>query len=158
MVAHSSLARDLPGPKKWPVRLQTRRALLTKEVSAMEKFECADFACEAEWAGDGSAVISVRGELDMHTSEELAELLGRLHERGITDHLVVDLSECAFMDSIGLSVLISAQHVAKSRLNLVVTHKALRRVLTVTGFANIFTLHETKDEALEELRRQVGNL
>ena len=121
-------------------------------------FERAEFACDAESIGDASAIVAVRGELDMHTSEELAALLGRLHERGITDHLVVDLSECAFIDSIGLSVLIRAQHLAKSPLNVVVTQAALRRVLSVTGLASIFALHETKAGALEELERRVGTL
>jgi anti-anti-sigma factor len=124
----------------------------------VEKFECGDFACGAERVGDASAIVAVRGELDMHTSEELAELLGRLHERGITDHLVFDLSECAFIDSIGLSVLIRAQHMAKSPLNIVVTHEALRRVLSVTGLASLFKLHETEAGALDELEREVGAL
>ena len=124
----------------------------------MEKFECADFACGAEWVGDSSAVVSMRGELDMHTSEELGELLDRLHERGITDHLVIDLSECTFIDSIGLSVLIRAQHMAKSPLNIVVSGDALRRVLSVTGLASIFMLHETRVEALDELQQRVGAL
>lgn len=124
----------------------------------MQEFERAGFACGAQPVGDASAVVTVRGELDMHTSEELAALLGRLHERGITDHLVVDLSECVFIDSIGLSVLIKAQHLAKSPLNIVVTQEALRRVLSVTGLASLFALHETKAAALEELERQVGTL
>lgn len=124
----------------------------------MERFECADFACGATWVGAASAIVAVRGELDMHASEELAELLDRLRERGITDHLVVDLSECAFVDSIGLSVLIRAQHIAKSPLNVIVNNDALRRVLSVTGLASLFILHETEAEALDELQRQVGAL
>ena len=124
----------------------------------MEKFECADFACGAEWVGEASAVATVRGELDMHTSEELSELLDELHERGITEHLVIDLSGCTFIDSIGLSVLIRAQHVSKSPLNVVVNKDPLRRVLSVTGLASVFRLHETKAEALDELRRQFGSL
>lgn len=124
----------------------------------LETFACADFECGAEWIGDSSAVVAVHGELDMHTSEELVELLDRLQERGITDHLIVDLNECTFIDSIGLSVLIRAHHTAKSQLNIVVGNDALRRVLSVTGLANVFTLHKTRDEALDELRRQVGAL
>jgi len=122
------------------------------------QFECAGFRCGAESVGAASAVVAVRGELDMHTSEELAELLDGLHERGITDRLVIDLSECTFMDSIGLSVIIRAQHMARSPLNVVVNNDALRRVLSVTGLDSIFTLHETEAGALDELERQVGNL
>ena len=124
----------------------------------MEEFKCGEFTCAAERVGETSAIVAIRGELDMHTSEEVGHLLGILHERGIADHLVVDLTGCAFIDSIGLSVLIAAQHAAKSPLNVVVTHEALRRVLSVTGLGSIFTLHETKAEALEELQRQVGAL
>jgi anti-anti-sigma factor len=124
----------------------------------MEEFKCGEFACAAERVGEGSVVVAISGELDMHNSEEVGHLLGSLHERGITDHLIIDLTDCTFIDSIGLSVLIRAQHMAKSPLNVVVTHQALRRVLSVTGLSSIFALHETKADALDELQRQVGTL
>ncbi len=124
----------------------------------MEEFRCGDFACATEWVGGSSAVVVIRGEFDMHTSEDVGHVLSSLHERGISDHLVFDLTDCTFIDSIGLSVLIGAQHAVKAPLNVVVTHEALRRVLSVTGLTSIFALHETKAEALDELRRQVGAL
>ena len=124
----------------------------------MEEFKCGDFTCATEWVGESSVVVAVRGELDMHTSEEVGHMLNTLQDLGVGDHLAIDLTDCAFIDSIGLSVLIEAQHVAKSPLNIVVTHEALRRVLSVTGLASIFMLHETKAEALGELERQVGAL
>jgi anti-sigma B factor antagonist len=131
---------------------------MNEERCMTEEFKCGQFTCGTEWAGDSSAVLVVTGELDMHNSEDVSHELDRLHERGIHDHLIVDMTECAFIDSIGLSVLISAQHRAKSPLNIVVTDQTLRKVLTVTGLASIFTLHETRDEALQELKRRVGAL
>ena len=123
-----------------------------------EDFRCGQFVCGTERVGSNSAVLVVTGEFDMHNSEDVRHELERLHESGIDDQLVVDLTKCDFIDSIGLSVLISAQHRAKSPLNIVVTHEALRRVLTVTGLASIFTLHETRAQALQELERRVGAL
>jgi anti-sigma B factor antagonist len=124
----------------------------------MEEFPCGDFTCDAERVGDRSAVLVIRGELDMHNSDDVNHVLDRLQEGGMGDHLIVDLTGCTFIDSIGLSVLIAAQHVARSPLNIVVTSEALRKVLSVTGLDSIFRLHETKAEALEELERQIGEL
>jgi anti-sigma B factor antagonist len=118
-----------------------------------EKFTCGDFTCGTEWIGDGCAVLAVSGELDMHNSDEVNEVLDRLHERGVSDRLILDLTACTFIDSIGLSVLISAQHRARSPLNVVVTSEALRRVLSITGLTSLFSLHETKAEAVEALER-----
>jgi anti-sigma B factor antagonist len=123
-----------------------------------EEFTCGDFTCGAEWIGDSSAVLEISGELDMHNADEVNHVLDRLDERGISDHLVVDLTGCSFIDSIGLSVLIGAQHRARSPLNLVVTNESLRRVFSITGLTGLFTLHETKIEAIEALVRQVGAL
>lgn len=120
-----------------------------------EEFRCGEFMCGTEWAGDRAAVLVVKGELDMHNSEDVSHELDRLHVRGIGDHLVVDLTQCGFIDSIGLSVLISAQHRAKSPLNVVVANEPLRRVLTVTGLTGIFTVHETRAAALRELDRRM---
>jgi anti-anti-sigma factor len=116
------------------------------------------FSCAAEWIGDSSAIIEVNGELDMHNADAVNHVLDRLDERGISDHLIVDLTSCSFIDSIGLSVLIGAQHRAKSPLNVVVTDEGLRRVLSITGLTSLFVLHETRTEAVEALVRRVGTL
>jgi anti-anti-sigma factor len=118
----------------------------------------AGFWCDVKRVGKRSTVVAVGGDLDMHTSEELVELMAGLHDRGASDHLVFDLSECTFIDSIGLSVLIRAQHLAKSPLHIVVSDEGLRRVLSVTGLAAIFKLYETESEALADLDGQPGDV
>jgi anti-anti-sigma factor len=117
-----------------------------------------DFTCGAEWIGDSSAVLEISGEFDMHNADGVNQVLDRLHERGISGRLVVDLTRCSFIDSIGLSVLIGAQHKARSPLNVVVTDQALRRVLSITGLTSLFMLHETRAEAIAALVRRVGAL
>jgi anti-sigma B factor antagonist len=112
------------------------------------------FECTAEWMGDSSAAITVVGELDLHTSARLRAVLDEVRERGITDHLVVDLSECTFLDSTGLGLLVKAQRQAESPLNVVVTHSEVRKVLGVTALDSMFILHDTREDAVEALRQQ----
>jgi anti-sigma B factor antagonist len=90
-----------------------------------------------------TAVLAVRGEIDTLTvpafnaaTEELLTTSGEI--------LVMDLSDVRFLASSGLAVLISAAHRAEDRgirLRLVVTSRALRRPLEITGTAPLFDLH-----------------
>jgi anti-sigma B factor antagonist len=118
----------------------------------------AEFKCDHEWVGDSSAVITVKGEVDLHTSAQLRAVLDDVREKDITDHLVVDLSACDFLDSTGLGALVAAQRQAESPLNVVVTHPQVRQVLSVTSLDSVFHLHETRAEALAALERQMGSL
>ena len=54
----------------------------------------------------GDRLIIVHGELDIATAPRLAALLTRLRQR--RHPVVLDLSEVAFMDSSGLTVLVEA--------------------------------------------------
>ncbi len=115
-----------------------------------------EFVCHGEWVGDSSAVVTIEGELDLSTAIQLRECLEGLHERGITDHLVVDLSSCSFIDSTGLGLLADAQRRAESPLNVVATEPQILQALTVTALDSLFAVHGTRESALEALRRKVG--
>jgi anti-sigma B factor antagonist len=90
-----------------------------------------------------TVVLAVRGEIDTLTApaftaatEELLTAQGEV--------LVMDLAEVRFLASSGLAVLISAAHRAEERgvrLQLVVTNRAVRRPLEITGTAPLFDLH-----------------
>jgi anti-sigma B factor antagonist len=116
------------------------------------------FSCRAEWVGDSSAVITVVGEVDLHTTSRLQDVLDEVREKDITDHLVVDLSGCTFLDSTGLGALVKAQRQAESALNVVVREPQVRKALTVTSLDSVFNLHDTLEDALDALRRQMGEL
>ncbi len=51
--------------------------------------------------------VRVRGELDIATAPALANLLSKLIDGGSAD-LTIDLSDCEFIDSAGLSAIVSA--------------------------------------------------
>jgi anti-sigma B factor antagonist len=116
------------------------------------------FSCHGQWIGDSSAVVTLEGELDLSTAVQLRECLRGLHERGITDHLVVDLSGCTFIDSTGLGLLVEAQMRAESPLNVVATERQILQALSVTALDSLFVIHETREAALAALRREVGEL
>src|SRR5919109_3914865 len=90
-----------------------------------------------------TVVLVVRGEIDTLTApaftaatEELLTSSGEI--------LVMDLTEVRFLASSGLAVLISAAHRAEDRgirLRLVITSRAVRRPLEITGTAALFDLY-----------------
>lgn len=111
------------------------------------------FACEADQAGGGVTVVAVQGELDMYTAPRLQEVLREVASRHAGDRLVVDLTECGFMDSTALSVLIAVNKRAAAPLDLV-AHVGALRVLTVSGLQEVFRIHKTREAALQALRHE----
>lgn len=95
-------------------------------------------------------VVSVNGDLDLHTSPRLeAELLG-LREDGAMK-VIVDLVDVPFIDSTGLGVLVRAAK--QARLNrgcliLVSNDPRTLRVLEITGLNRVFTIERSLADAV----------
>jgi anti-sigma B factor antagonist len=84
---------------------------------------------------NGQAVIALRGELDMDSAPQLAEFLGPFLNDGPAE-IILDLSGLYFMDSSGLSVLVTAQTTLNSQeRHLIVrsVNSSPRRVFDITG-------------------------
>ena len=97
--------------------------------------------------GERHSVVHVKGEVDLATAPELHEVLAGF---GPADGpLIVDLSDVAFLDSSGLSVLVRChQHLAEGGgLRLVVTRPTTLRVLDATGLAEVLDVYATLDDA-----------
>ena len=56
--------------------------------------------------GDGSATVSLEGELDLATADLVEEALRGVEEQATS--VVIDLRELEFIDSTGLSVMLEA--------------------------------------------------
>lgn len=99
---------------------------------------------------DGAAsIVAVHGEVDVHTAPRLASALEAALEAG--DWVVVDCSGVPFMDSTGLSVFVAARNQAESRgsrMGIVVTEPAVRRVFAITGLDTVMGIHESLASAL----------
>ncbi|MCW1968471.1 MAG: STAS domain-containing protein [Anaerolineae bacterium] len=96
-------------------------------------------------------VLSPVGAIDPLTAPTLRENLTRLLDDGVTG-LIIDLSQVSFMDSAGMSVLVTALKRARAaggNVKLVWPKSdAAKRILTLTKFDQVFALTNTADEAL----------
>jgi anti-sigma B factor antagonist len=119
----------------------------------------APFEASVAEVENGVRVIEVRGELDLSTAPDLE---GPLDEAVAGDHgsVLLDLSECEFIDSTGIALIVRAwQRVdARSdngdggRVVLCSGNDQVRRVLEVTGLESSIAIFATRDEALAALR------
>jgi anti-sigma B factor antagonist len=97
----------------------------------------------------GWKIVVVEGEIDLSTAPALRQMLTAEADGG-AHHVAVDLRSVGFMDSMGLGVLIGARRrltEGGGDLALVCVGGPVRRVLDVSGLADIFTI-VASDEAL----------
>ena len=115
-----------------------------------------DFEVSSHVAENGVRVLSVRGELDLQTADGLRR---RLPERfTVTAPAVLDLTECGFMDSTGISVIVVACRQAESDghpgLVLVApSGSQVRTVLRLTGLDSRLPVLETREAAVQTVSR-----
>jgi anti-sigma B factor antagonist len=99
---------------------------------------------------DGVAVVTARGELDLGSAPHLRDVaLGRLMAGDRL--LVLDLSDVAFIDSIGLGTLVAILRRARALggdVSVVVTLERVRRPFEVTGLDGVFAMHDDVDAAV----------
>ncbi len=95
-------------------------------------------------------VLSVGGEIDVYTADQLRERLVKLDEGGCA-RIVVDMEEVDFLDSTGLGVLVGGlkrARLAGGTLALVCTQPKILKIFRITGLEKIFGIHASVDEAL----------
>lgn len=117
------------------------------KVSAMNT---GDFNIDQQVNEEGICVVTVRGELDVHTAPQLSEALTVAGGSGSA--VIVDCSGVPFMDSTGLSVFVAARNrmdEVGSSLGIVVTEPAVRKVFTITGLDSVMAIHESLEAALK---------
>ncbi len=113
----------------------------------------ANFRVETESLDDMGAV-NVWGELDQATAPELRRALDQVNGAG-NSSVFVDLSDCEFIDSTGLSLLVEVQReLAEANRGFAVCcpRAEVRRLLELTGIDSAVGLFETRDEAIASLR------
>lgn len=99
---------------------------------------------------EGAAVVTVAGELDLHTAPRLREALLPLTETPGAI-VVVDLSEVPFLDSSGLSVFVVALKRLREQggsLRLVAPSARVVKVFTITGLDAAIPIHPDLSGAL----------
>lgn len=110
----------------------------------------ADFHLDVERRAGGHTVVSVGGDVDLHSGGSLRDRLATVaaeREARVT----VDLTNATFLDSMALGVLLAARkHFADAgaALDLVVATPEIRRVLEITMLDRVFEIHPSRAEAL----------
>jgi anti-sigma B factor antagonist len=107
-----------------------------------------DVEVTRETLPEGAVVVRVEGELDMATSADFEEKLGD-SEPG--RRLVIDLTECTFLDSSAVRVLVSTARAAgesQGEVSLVANDPGILRVLEIAGVDTMLPVHSTLDAAI----------
>ena len=118
-------------------------------ITVQEQLAAEQFAVEAR-TNRRTALVALRGELDLVTVSKVAEVLDGLEPRadGVR-HVVLDLRGLTFMDLTGLHELIRQNEFARSnRHNLAVVRgtDAIQRVLELTGVDDMLVLVDDPDD------------
>lgn len=96
------------------------------------------------------AIVRAQGEIDVFTAPGLDAELDGLIADGNT-HLVIDLSQVAFLDSTGLGVVVKIlKHTREAGgwLRLVVTSGRIRKIFEITGLDVVIPIFDTTPEAV----------
>ena len=117
--------------------------------SVAERLAAEQFAVDTR-RNRRTALVALRGELDLLTVSKVAEVLDGLEPRadGLR-HVVLDLRGLTFMDVLGLKELIRQNEFARSnRHNLAVVRgtAAIQRVLELTGVEDVLVLVDDPDD------------
>ena len=98
--------------------------------------------------GAGVQVVSVDGELDLHTCSQLAEAL----ESTESARVVLDLTDAPFIDSTALGLIVDmSKRMARQdrKLTVVAGNPTVARVLQLTGLDQALGVRPALSEALE---------
>ena len=122
-------------------------------MSATPSADIPQFEIGSQPGPDGICVVKVVGEVDMSHEDEVREELRRAEDsRGI----VVDLTECEFIDSSGVRVLLlsrEAQTDGESEgLAVAASSEQILRILSVMGIDKVIPVRPTVEEAVAELQ------
>jgi anti-sigma B factor antagonist len=101
---------------------------------------------------NGTHVIAVRGELDLHTVPELKTTLAELAELD-SPHVIIDLTHAVLVDSTSLGALLeTARNLRAGGGELVVScrDRSIRKVFATTGVDRVILIHSSLEEAVRQ--------
>jgi anti-sigma B factor antagonist len=107
-----------------------------------------DLEVSVEELPRGGTLIRVSGELDLATTPELERALS---ETDLALPVVVDLTDCSFLDSSAVRILLTTARRAEDAgggASVVAPDPGVRRALEIAGVATILPIHTTLAAAL----------
>jgi anti-anti-sigma factor len=135
-----------------PSRLERRNG---SPLRSLDTPEPVGLVCRVKTIALGASVqvVSAEGEVDLHTAPQLGELL-RSVESG---HVILDLTEATFIDSMTLNILIASdKHLRGEGREFAIAagNPTVARIFEITGLERALDVHRTLAEAIESVLEQ----
>ena len=112
-----------------------------------------NFDIKTEQLGDGTALISLAGEVDLYTAPEFKQQLLEVIAQGAKT-VLVDLTDTTFIDSTTLGVLVGGVKRLRpngGQLALVCDDRNITKIFEITGLDRVFTIYPSREDALTAL-------
>ncbi|MCX8027458.1 MAG: STAS domain-containing protein [Thermodesulfovibrionales bacterium] len=96
-------------------------------------------------------LIMISGEIDMHTSPALRDVLMKLTKKKVTP-IIVDLLEVSYMDSSAIATFVEAlknMMSYKGSLRLCNLSQRVSEIFTFAKLNKIFEIYKTREDALK---------
>lgn len=112
---------------------------------------------ETHVVGDATVVKLCDTRLDAAQAVRFKEAVREVAEGG-AGHIVLDMSDIAFMDSSGLGAVVTVLKLMGSdkRLELAALTPAVAKVFTLTRMDKVFRIHASVDQALGAGMKEAG--
>ncbi len=95
--------------------------------------------------GDRCSCVTVRGDVDLGNAKDLATAMS---EAAASGPIVVDLSDCSYLDSTGLSIFVRHERNHRGKLVIVAPERQRSvRIFEITGLALTLTLRASLEDA-----------
>ncbi len=93
----------------------------------------------------GYTIVTPRGEIDLSTVETFRDVLNELLIQGKV-HILVEMDETSFFDSLGFGALVGARRKAQAfngSLGIVCSNERILRLFEITALDRVFTITKT---------------
>ncbi|MEW6635295.1 MAG: STAS domain-containing protein [Actinomycetota bacterium] len=108
-----------------------------------------EFEVSIDEHAEAYSVVSVRGEVDLHTAPKVRDAIERAGKAAGV--VVVDMSGISFMDSTALSTFMRSRDILQEKsveMRLADPSQAVERIFSVTGFRDYFEIFPSRQDAL----------
>jgi anti-anti-sigma factor len=132
-----------------PSRLERRNG---SPLRSLETPPTVGLVCRLKTIAVGTdvRVVSVEGEVDLHTAPQLDELLRSVD----ADHVILDLTEAAFVDSTTLTIIVATHKRIRDQgghLSIAAGSPTVARLFEITGLDRALDVHRTLADAIESV-------
>lgn len=118
-------------------------------------YEAAGGTLEVGHAASGIAIVTVHGEHDLSSE---AALRDAFDYAAAHSSVVIDLSDCSFMDSTVIAALLRTARSVQSKgdgfaIVIPSAQRQLARIAEMTGLEDVISVHTSQDAAVASLHR-----